>query len=377
MWYRRITEFKDVDPPQSMNQSQIRKLRDAPAVFGQSSFKSIVIGPPAPSEDMSDSRKRKLEHVQDDDITRFKRVRVLSKKTRVRRTKPGPETFIRFATQSEYQQTENNIASVLSNQNVISVSPTRTLARPIILPPLPAHFQSVLPFKPLDAQKNAFGYREVVKQKVLNSDELISNKTWLDVHARAGSMSLTRAAKDGNVSLVSALLRHGADPNPPLANGQTALGLAAEEGHHEVVDILLKNGAFRTTNIPQAEAALLAAAINGKVTVVDLLLESGVCFSIRDFFGRTILHRAAWNGHRRVAELLLLKGANIDAKDTYGQSALHKAAACGEEDVVRLLLVSKADIKIRDFDGYTASDRAIANGFDAIAEALNTFIAEG
>ena len=48
MWYRRITEYKYVDPPPAVNQLPIQKLRKAPAIFGESSFKSIVFGPPSP-----------------------------------------------------------------------------------------------------------------------------------------------------------------------------------------------------------------------------------------------------------------------------------------------------------------------------------------
>ena len=98
MWYRRVTEYNDVDPTPPSSQMPIRNPREEVVVFGQSSFKKVVFGPELP-EHISASKKRKREDVQNDDITLFKRVRVLSKKTRVKRIKQisGPFTGLAAA----------------------------------------------------------------------------------------------------------------------------------------------------------------------------------------------------------------------------------------------------------------------------------------
>ena len=86
MWYRRIIESNDDDPPPSVTQVPLREFQEEVAVSGQTSISKVIHGPEFP-RNLSASKKRKREDIQNDDITRFKRVRVLSKKKRVRRMK--------------------------------------------------------------------------------------------------------------------------------------------------------------------------------------------------------------------------------------------------------------------------------------------------
>ena len=65
-------------------------------MLGQTSFSKIKSGPELP-EHLSASKKRKREDNQNADITLFKRVRVLSKKTRIRRIKQILGSFSRLA----------------------------------------------------------------------------------------------------------------------------------------------------------------------------------------------------------------------------------------------------------------------------------------
>lgn len=65
-------------------------------MFGQTSFSKIKSGPELP-EHLSASKKRKREDNQNADITLFKQVRVLSKKTRIRRIKQISGSFSRLA----------------------------------------------------------------------------------------------------------------------------------------------------------------------------------------------------------------------------------------------------------------------------------------
>ena len=43
--------------------------------------------------------------------------------------------------------------------------------------------------------------------------------------------------------VVELLLRHGAEVNPQISDGATALMVAAGEGHERVVELLLRHGA--------------------------------------------------------------------------------------------------------------------------------------
>ena len=120
-------------------------------MFGQSPFKAIVFGPPPSNdpEDLIGSRKRKSEHTQENDIARFKRVRVLSKQTRVRRSKPGPDPFMRFATESKgfnaiamgqaHERTESK-----AGQTIPQAPPAKALAQVPSRPTHPPPFEIIL-----------------------------------------------------------------------------------------------------------------------------------------------------------------------------------------------------------------------------------------
>ena len=150
MWYRRIIEYSYVDPPSPANQIQTRKLQEAPAVFGQGPFKAIVFGPPPSNdhEDLMGSGKRKSDQIQDNEIARFKRVRILSKKTRVRKSGPGREPFTRFFTESKglkdiavdqvHQRTESKAGQTIPQALLVT-----TVAQISSLPPLPPAFKTI------------------------------------------------------------------------------------------------------------------------------------------------------------------------------------------------------------------------------------------
>src|ERR1700730_14694771 len=97
MWYRRITEYNDIEP------SPIRATPtpQRPDVrFGQNSFEIVPFGPAPPKILISTSSKRKLSesNIEEmDDVTSFKRVRVISKKDRIKHV-PGP--FASYTTTS-------------------------------------------------------------------------------------------------------------------------------------------------------------------------------------------------------------------------------------------------------------------------------------
>lgn len=90
MWYRRITEIMDIDPPPP---SRIH-LKRSPAEkvqFGQNAFQGLLFGPIPPSKfpPVSAKRKRNAVELAEDDIAHFKRIRLITSKERVRFI-PGP-----------------------------------------------------------------------------------------------------------------------------------------------------------------------------------------------------------------------------------------------------------------------------------------------
>jgi hypothetical protein len=87
IWYRRITEIIDVEPP-ALSHKPVPHLHDSPAKFGQPSFNAILYGPKPPSRfpALSSSPKRKLDclELEEDDVSQFKRVWFISKRRKLK-----------------------------------------------------------------------------------------------------------------------------------------------------------------------------------------------------------------------------------------------------------------------------------------------------
>ncbi|PVH89250.1 hypothetical protein DL98DRAFT_647802 [Cadophora sp. DSE1049] len=107
MWYRRITEYKDVEPPPPPPPT--RSFRLHKVRFGQNPFAADVPVPlrsEGPTSNLPDKRKLATAEIQDlDDVSYFKRVRMISSKIRIKHI-PGP-----FSTHAK-----SSLDSVLSPQ---------------------------------------------------------------------------------------------------------------------------------------------------------------------------------------------------------------------------------------------------------------------
>lgn len=92
IWYRRITEIIDVEPPTPSHKS-LPRPHENPAKFGQPSFNAILYGPKLPSRflALSSSPKRKFDclELEEVDISHFKRIRFISKRGKLRKA-TGP-----------------------------------------------------------------------------------------------------------------------------------------------------------------------------------------------------------------------------------------------------------------------------------------------
>jgi hypothetical protein len=110
-------------------------------------------------------------------------------------------------------------------------------------------------------------------------------------------------------SLVSTLLRHGADVSAPpgIEYGATALQSAAMDGSFEVLNMLLKAGA--SINEPpgkcEGRTAIEGAPEHGRLNMVSYLLEAGADVKGRENqnYRRTIF-RACDEGHRTLARMV-------------------------------------------------------------------------
>jgi uncharacterized protein len=125
-----------------------------------------------------------------------------------------------------------------------------------------------------------------------------------------GTTPFLRAAKNGDVPTLRALLENGADPARTQKNGTTALMLASGVGRGQ--------GVFAKDYATEAE--LLSA--------VQFLVEHGADINAVNDTGQTALHIAA-QASDGVVDYLAAHGANLEAKERQGRTALDIALGVG------------------------------------------------
>jgi serine/threonine-protein phosphatase 6 regulatory ankyrin repeat subunit B len=177
-------------------------------------------------------------------------------------------------------------------------------------------------------------------------------------------IALIKAAENGEVDRVRALLESGANPNLVTKDGCTALMLASRWGHRDCVELLLSHrdnfGAsadprFRCdVNVADEDGwtALMWASRQGHRDCVELLLSAPNNFgasadprfrcdvNVADEYGWTALMHASFKGHRDCVELLLShrdNSADPNLANNNGKTALMYASRDGHRDCVQLL----------------------------------------
>ena len=126
---------------------------------------------------------------------------------------------------------------------------------------------------------------------------------------------------------------------------------AAEEGNIEVVKQHLAAGTDVNAKDSARWTPLFYAAVGGHKEIVELLLASGADVNAKDVNGGTPLHIAAFRDQKETAKLLIAKGADVNAKMVSGakkgNTPLDAANETGNTEIADLL---------RKHDGKTKSE---------------------
>lgn len=144
------------------------------------------------------------------------------------------------------------------------------------------------------------------------------------------------AAREGDVMLLQEMVKE----NPELVNAQneqgyTPLILAAYNGQLEMVKALIKNGADLDQSFTQG-AAIHGAAFKGHLEIVKLLVESGAKLDVPDKNHTTPLMYATLFKHTEVAKYLYENGADPLHQDITGNSALSYAESLNNTELLTL-----------------------------------------
>jgi ankyrin repeat protein len=149
------------------------------------------------------------------------------------------------------------------------------------------------------------------------------------------------AAIGSYADVVQALLDAGAGVNLTNKFGQTPLALAAMSGDLSVVKALVAHGAEVN---PDGPSPLMGAASWGNVRITEYLLSAGAKIDATDATGQTALMWAARAGREAVVQLLLKSGADPAHRSFEGKAAVDYAT---DPHILRMLFVAPAPAKSR------------------------------
>lgn len=175
----------------------------------------------------------------------------------------------------------------------------------------------------------------------------------------AAYTGLHRAAADGQVAQIRALLDKGADPNARDGAGRTPLHVAAFGSHDDAVRALAAGGADINALENSRYDVITIAAVQDDVRMVRLALElGGDPKLVTSPYQGTALIAAAHLGHDEVVKVLIDAGAPLDHVNNLGWTALIEAVILGDGGprhlkTVKYLVEAGANRAIADRGGVT------------------------
>lgn len=158
----------------------------------------------------------------------------------------------------------------------------------------------------------------------------------------------------------------------------TPLEMAAHTGGNlALCQYLIDRGATLTGFTFVEALSHRGRSIDDGLALASLFLEKGFAIDTIAWKEKgTALHGAANTASLEVARWLLEHGANVNARGHMGRTPLHLAAERNmSSKAVEILIEAGADIHAKDDQGLTALDVATQHGKTAVANRLNTELA--
>eukprot|EP01041_Mallomonas_annulata_P009533 gene9533-19826_t len=235
----------------------------------------------------------------------------------------------------------------------------------------------------------------------------------------SGDDKFFSASRQGDVEVLTEMLKSGYDVSSVDTKGNSAIIIAAGRGRVEVLKVLLAHGAnvesFTTQGLFQRKTVLMWASSQGRPEAVQLLIQvilvgyphgrsiytASRCYSTCPITPpppypplqilskcKRALMWASSQGRLETVAVLLEAGADVNNADNDGITALMWAAGSERDDsdghkkgmfekatkgqigVVKLLLVYGARVDMQDNDGITALMYASFNGHVDAVDAL-------
>ena len=202
---------------------------------------------------------------------------------------------------------------------------------------------------------------------------LINHRANIEIAGDAEEWTpLLQAVRDNREEVMRILLRHGANKEAKLKNGNTPLVEACARSHFRLAEILVEAGSRIEVSNNHQWTPLLFAAHENQLSLTRSLLSRGANKEHKEHNGCTAVHNAVWRGPSETLELLLEHGANPNPMAFNGFTALTRAANLGRYDVVKALLQYGADVNMQatNGSGYTALAETAHHGHTEVAKLL-------
>jgi ankyrin repeat protein len=203
------------------------------------------------------------------------------------------------------------------------------------------------------------GQKETALHYALKNTEIVQLLLWHkashNIADRHGNTPLLKAAKEGLLETVRALLDHGADPAETNDDGNNALHNAAiyrqsTTQHNEIATLIIGTNKelVNVRNNSGKTALHICVEKPSNEVLTSLLLGAGASSSVPDLSGETALHYAVNYAEKSLIELLLKSKSPPDQTNNRKESPLHLACQRGDADIVEMLLTYDVNIDRTD-----------------------------
>lgn len=188
-----------------------------------------------------------------------------------------------------------------------------------------------------------------------------------------GWAPLHYAAVEGDITLITMFLTHGANIHLPNEDGDSALWLALSSEKPRAAAKLLSRGASQHGLLGYRFLQLSfqrAVASNHLGTCKVLLKYCSITLDAGDESKWTPLHHASNSGFFGIVQILLQHGASIDKVNNEGFSALHLALRNENTETATILIDEVADINSVSNEVITPLHLAFERGFLKVLQTL-------
>ena len=163
------------------------------------------------------------------------------------------------------------------------------------------------------------------------------------------TQNLNHAIREEDLETMEKLLKHGADPNAESV-GYTAILNAIADGNESIVSSLIDHGASLQNQGSPAWTPLNYASfydsLLGRIDIVKILIKKGADVNLPDVDGVTALDIAIGYDRQELAKLLMENGAKSGA-----DNSLYAAALAGNLAAVQKHIANGVDVNLISKDG--------------------------